>query len=212
MSAAVMAYEETPEEISEEDQARAGVYGVIACLFCAPPSAELLDIIAQAEVVTPGGEADSALGAAWSRLQRAASESAADTVRQEYDDAFITAGRAPVFLYGSYYEAGFLMEKPLAELRDALAGLGLARKQGTGESEDHIAALCDVMRFLIVGDGASAPAAIETQRAFFERHLAPWYGKLCTAIDEAEMTRFYKAAAAFARSFFDLEKQSFEMA
>jgi len=211
MSAASMAYEETPEELTAEDQARGGIYGVIAHLFCAPPSARLLEIIGQAEIVASGGGADPAFAAAWSRLQRAAQEADPDAVRQEYDDTFITAGRAPVFLYGSYYETGFLMEKPLAALRDELAQLGLARKPQTGEPEDHVAALCEVMRFLIVGDGGTAPASVDTQRAFFERHLAPWYGKLCAAIDEAEMTRFYKAAAAFARSFFDLEKQSFEM-
>lgn len=212
MSALSVAYQETPEEVSAEDQARAGIYGVIAHLFCAPPGADLLTVIAQAQVVEPGADADPAFAAAWSQLQRAAREADADAVRQEYDDAFITAGRAPVFLYGSYYETGFLMEKPLAGLREELAQLGLARKPQIGETEDHISALCDVMRFLIAGDGETAPASIDSQRAFFGRHLAPWYGKLCAAIEDAEVTRFYKAAAAFARSFFDLEKHSFEMA
>ena len=164
MSALSVAYDETPEELTAEDQARAGIYSVIAHLFCAPPSAELLATIARAQVVERGPDTNAAFADAWSRLQRAAREADPDAVRQEFDDAFTTAWRAPVFPYGSYYESGFLMSKPLAALRDELTRLGLARRPQTGETEDHIAALCEVMRFLIAGDGEAVPATIDAQR------------------------------------------------
>ena len=62
---------------------------------------------------------------------------------------------------GSWYLTGFLQEEPLAELRDDLAELGLGRA-GVTETEDHIAALAEVMRHLVLTGpddaGAGAPA------------------------------------------------------
>ena len=60
-------------------------------------------------------------------------------------------------MHGSWYLTGFLMEKPLAVLRDDLTALGLARRDSCGEPEDHLAALCDVMRALLI-DVRRAPA------------------------------------------------------
>lgn len=198
-------------EVAEEDRVRADVYGLIANLFYSPVSAALLCTIADTPLIN--GEAiRSPLAAAWHALQQAARAADPDAVRQEYDSAFITAGRPPVFLYGSVYQAGFLMDKPLARLRDDVAQLGFARKLEVGEPEDHISALCDVMRLLIAGADGAAPAALSSQREFFMRHIAPWYERLCAAIEAAEQTDFYKKAAAFSKEFFDLEVQSFEIA
>lgn len=199
------------EEVADEDRARADVYGLLANLFYSPPSEGLLRGIGVADVIDSDTN-QSPLAASWRALRKAALAADPAVVREEYDNSFITAGRPPVFLYGSFYQAGFLMDKPLARLRDDLAELGLARNRETGEPEDHISALCDVMRFLIVGAPDVPPAAVALQRDFFNRHIAPWYGRLCAAIEDAEQTGFYKKVAAFAKQFFDLEVQSFEIA
>jgi TorA maturation chaperone TorD len=197
--------------VAEEDRARADIYGVLAHLFYSSPSASLLRTITDVRLIE--GDADqSPLAAAWHELQKAARAADPEAIREEYDHAFITAGRPPVFLYGSVYQTGFLMDKPLARLRDDLAQLGFARNLEVGEPEDHISALCDVMRLLIIGTDDAAPAALSAQREFFMRHIAPWYERLCAAIDAAEQTDFYKKAAAFAKEFFYLEVQSFEIA
>jgi TorA maturation chaperone TorD len=202
---------EPQEEVIEEDRARADVYGLLANVFYSPPSENLLRGVAVAGVID-GDARQSQLAMSWSALRRAAQAADAGAVRQEYDKAFITAGRPPVFLYGSFYQAGFLMDKPLAQLRDDLAKLGLARNLDVGEPEDHISALCDVMRFLIICAEDVPPAALSAQREFFMRHIAPWYTRLCAAIENAEQTDFYRNVAAFAKEFFDLEVQSFEIA
>ena len=202
---------ELQEEVAEEDRARADAYGLLAHLFYSSPSASLLRTIADARLVD-GDVSQSPLAAAWHELQKAARAADPDAIREEYDHAFITAGRPPVFLYGSVYQTGFLMDKPLARLRDDLVQLGFARNLAVGEPEDHISALCDVMRLLITGADGTAPAPLSAQREFFMRHMAPWYERLCAAIHAAEQTDFYKKAAAFAKEFFYLEVQSFEIA
>ncbi len=212
MATTAVAHPEVPEEVSPEDQARAAIYGLVSNLFYDAPRRQLLATIAQSGDVIAARGTESELGRAWRDLQRVAASADEAALRQEYDDTFISTGRAPVFLYGSFYIAGFLMEKPVAQLRDDLARLGLARKPESGETEDHISALCDVMRFLILGDGAEPAAPVSVQREFFVRNIAPWYERLDAAIQDAESASFYKQAATFARHFFDLELQSFEMA
>ena len=89
-------------------------------------------------------------------------------IAAEYDALFGGVGKPEVYLFGSHYLSGFLNEKPLARLRDDLAELGLARDEAMPETEDHIAYLCEVMRYLIAGDDV-AVANLTRQREFFAR-------------------------------------------
>lgn len=198
-------------EVAPEDRTRADMYALIGNLFFGPPSKGLLAAIVQGDAMSEEGT-DTAFRRAWKALREVAATSDPDAIRHEYDTVFISTGRAPVMLYGSHYLAGFLMEKPLARLRDELAQLGLARREARGEPEDHISALCDVMRFLIVGDEATPAAALEVQRDFFERNIQPWYARLCDATHNAGKTNFYRRVADLARAFFDIEAESLQIA
>jgi TorA maturation chaperone TorD len=70
----------------------------------------------------------------------------------EYETYFVGVGKQEIFLYGSYYLTGFLNEKPLAYLREELKVLGLEGSDDISETEDHIACLCEIMRYLIAGE------------------------------------------------------------
>ena len=194
-----------------EDQARAEVYGLLGNLFYQPPSAELLEMIATGLTLCNDG-IDSGFCRAWRALQQAAAKADAEAVKDEFDTAFIGTGRQPVMLYGSFYLAGFLNEKPLAQLRDELTKMGLARSGNRHETEDHISALCDVMRYLIAGDQAKPAVALDAQRDFFQRHIHSWDTQLCAAVISASQTHFYKHVALFAREFFAIENESFAFA
>jgi TorA maturation chaperone TorD len=206
-------HNDVPEDnrVLPEEQARADVYALLSNLFYWPPSKELLSTIACSKAIC-NDDHISGFCEAWCALQQAAANADAETVKEEFDTAFIGTGRQPVMLYGSFYLAGFLNEKPLAQLRDELTQMGLGRSGNSHETEDHISALCDVMRFLIVGDQDTPPAALEAQRDFFLRHIKSWNTQLCDAVDNAKDTHFYKHVARFAREFFDLENDSFGIA
>jgi TorA maturation chaperone TorD len=194
-----------------EDQARAAVYALLGNLFFEPPSKDLLQTIATSQTLCNDGS-DSGFCRAWRALQEAAANADAEAVKDEFDTAFIGTGRQPVMLYGSFYLAGFLNEKPLAQLRDELTKMGLTRSGNSHETEDHISALCDVMRFLIAGDHDTLPAALEVQRDFFMRNIKSWNTQLCDAVNSANQTRFYKHVAQFAREFFAIENEAFAIA
>ena len=202
-----------PEErrtvvVYPEDETRGVCYGLIARLFSAPPSDAVLRMIATMDLIHAG---DSALHSAWRHLQQNASRVDPTALRQEFDDLFIGVGKPQIPLHGCYYLTGFLMEKPLSKLRDDLTELGFSRQESAPESEDHIAALCEVMLVLIAGHEDMPPALVEEQRNFFYRHLAPWAHKLTSALGRNEVSVFYANAGRFMQEFFQVENESFEI-
>lgn len=189
-----------------EETARADLYGLLATLFYAPPPQALLDTIASARA-----EGEGVLEQAWANLVAACKGASSERIREEYESLFIGVGKPEVMLYGSYYLSGFLMEKPLAELRTDLAAMGLERSEQVVESEDHIASLCEVMRYLIASDDI-LHANLTTQKKFFGAHLQPWVGEMCAALAAHPATRFYGVIATLAKEFFEVEAQAFDMA
>lgn len=200
-----------PRAVSPEDAARARWYLTLAELFRAPPSADWLDSVGRqaGDAATPAAGDDTALGVAWDRFARACADADAEAVRDEYETAFIGVGKADVFLYASWYLSGFLHERPLVDLRAHLSELGVARSAGSSETEDHIAALCETMAWLIVA--APAPQdSLSTQRVFFGRFLSPWYEALADAIEHSGSTDFYKQAGRLLKEFLAVERQAFD--
>jgi len=191
-----------------EELARAELYGLLARLWMAAPDEALL---AQFRVaVTQAPQPGAFLEAPWGALVAAMRATSVEAAAAEYDALFQGVGKPEVFLYGSYYLSGFLNERPLAALRDELAALGLARDETRGETEDHIAAVCEVMRYLIAGDDA-AVCNLERQRRFFRAQLQPWGEKLCDAVQAHPRAQLYAALAAFTRAFLQVETQGFDL-
>lgn len=199
----------SPEAHSpEENGARAGLYAVLSHLFAAQPSAALLQHIAEArELIAEGSD----LGDAWQALTQAADAADPVAVAAEYDALFVSPGLPPVSLYASSYMAGRERGQLLAELRGDLARLGYARAEDSFEYEDHLAALCDVMRGLI-GEEASADDAGARQQAFFGHYIAPWHARLSASVAASGDAVFYRAVLRFADAFFTHESRYFELA
>ncbi len=191
-----------------EELARAEVYGLLAQLFHTPPDEALYAqfAVAVTEAPVPGAF----LEASWRDLVGTARRLPLESVRGEFDALFQGIGKPEVFLYGSYYLAGALNEKPLVELRDDLRKFGLERSEGSGETEDHVASLCEVMRYLIAGEDVGT-SNLATQRRFFDAHMRGVVDPLCEAIEAHSLADFYRAVAVFARDFFAVEKQAFEL-
>jgi TorA maturation chaperone TorD len=192
----------------DEETARAELYGVLALLYYAAPSPELITQLSAAATEAP--EAGALLEEPWRVLVGMARSLPEGAIAQEFDALFGGIGKPEVYLYGSHFLSGFLNEKPLARLRTDLAALGLARDDAMSETEDHVACLCEVMRYLIAGDDV-AVANLSRQREFFSQHLQPWVGRMCADIEQHPRARFYTALAGLTRAFMDVEAQGFDM-
>jgi TorA maturation chaperone TorD len=192
----------------DEETARAELYGLLALLYYAPPAP---DLIAQLRVaVTEAPAAGGFLEEPWRALVGIAREMDDASITTEYTTLFGGVGKPEVYLFGSFYLSGFLNEKPLAALRADIAELGLARMDAMSETEDHIAYLCEVMRYLIAGDDV-AVANLTRQHAFFSTHVQPWALRLCDALQAHPKARFYAAVAGLTRAFVAVEAQGFDM-
>ncbi len=196
----------TPDD--SDELARAEVYGLLAQLFYTAPDPALYEQlrVAPTEAPAQGGF----LEASWMELVAASRRRSREEAAQEYDALFGGIGKPEVFLYGSHHIAGALSEKPLVVLRDSLRALGLARAHGVNETEDHIAYLCEVMRYLIAGDDASV-SNLASQQRFFNEHLRGWVDAMLDQIAAHPAADFYRALAAFAKDFFAVEGQGFDM-
>lgn len=192
----------------DEETARAELYGLLAQLYYAPVTAELAANLRVA--VTEAPAAGGHLEEPWRALVGVAREMDDQAIEAEYVALFGGMTRPDVYLYGSHYLSGFLNEKPLAKLRGALDALGLAREDAMSETEDHVACLCEVMRYLIAADDV-AVANLTQQRAFFASHIQPWLDQMLDAVMAHPEARFYAALAAFTRTFLAVEAEGFDM-
>ncbi len=194
-----------------EDLARADLYGLIARLFHQPPDQELLDQIAAS--IPEGQEIqpeDAPLAKVWHSVVEIAKSNAAKAWHDEFDLNFISVGRPNVILNGSFYLAGHLNEKPLVDIRRALDAFGLESAEEVTETEDHISALCEVMRYLIAGDDVEV-SNLTNQKIFFNNHMRPWYDELCDAIEDVPAMHLYHPVAALTREFLAIEGQGYDM-
>ena len=192
----------------DEETARAELYGLLAQLYYSAPPPELLALlrVAVTEAPAQGG----LLEEPWQQLVGAVRARDDRAIAAEFERLFGGMGKPEVFLYGSHYLSGFLNEKPLARLRSDLDALGLARSEAMPETEDHLAYLCEAMRYLIAGDDM-AVCNLTTQRNFFATHLQPWVPALCDVLEAHPAAPFYGALARFTRAFAAVEAQGFDM-
>ncbi|MCH7942676.1 MAG: molecular chaperone TorD family protein [Proteobacteria bacterium] len=192
-------------QVQPEDKIRADAYGLLARLLCDAPDQDLLSLTAEIE-----GDG-TPLGSALSALAEAATTATAEALSEEYLNLFIGVAGGELKPYCSFYLTGFSYEKPLAKLRVDMDKLGIARRDGVKEPEDHMASLCEIMAGLITG-AFGAPADLETQQWFFDRHLAPWARFFFEDLESADSARFYKPVGTVGRLFMKIETTAFEMA
>ena len=191
-----------------EEIARAEVYGLLASLYYAPPSADLYEQLRVGVTEAPARGAF--LETSWSELVATTRRLTLSDVNDEHVALFGGVGKPEIFVYGSWFIAGTLNEKPLVALRRDLAALGLERPQTVLETEDHIASLCEVMRYLIAGDDVTV-SNLAAQQRFFNAHLRGWVERLFDAIATHPRADFYLALAGFSRDFFAVEAQGFDL-
>jgi TorA maturation chaperone TorD len=188
--------------VDDVDAARSREYALLATLLSRSPDAELLGRLAHLRAdASPLGIAHAALGEAAARVD-------AERVGREYFDLFVGLGRGELLPYASYYLTGFLHERPLARLRADLKRLGIEQTEGQSEPEDHAAILCEVMAAL-AGRQIDAPAGAD--REIFEKHMAPWMGRLFADLESSKTADFYARVGTLGRTFMDIETEAFAL-
>lgn len=190
-------------ELQPEDEARAGIYGLIARLFYAPPDAGTLGYILNSDAF----EGDGKLAIAWRDLATACRSAFPVVLENEHTELFIGTGKAEVTPYLTSYVIKYASDNPLVELRQHLVRWGMGRRESANEPEDHIAGICEAMRFAI----AVQHRALEEQKDYFDHFVYRGGIAFCNAVSASTKAGFYRPVAAFAREFFELEREGFEI-
>lgn len=190
--------------IDEEQQYRASAYALIAALLRAVPDQDMLDRLCGFSQPTTTDGDDLLL--AMSALALSAKHHTPSSIGDEFHNLFIGLGKGEVVPYGSWYLTGFMMEKPLSDLREDLTRLGYERNASIVEPEDHAAALCEVIS-LMIAEGID----LSVQSDFFESHMANWIGNFFADLSMAKSAVFYKSVGRFGAAFIALENEYFSM-
>jgi TorA maturation chaperone TorD len=191
-------------EVAPEDLLRAQWYRLFARFLSAPPGPG--DLLAAAALEGDTTE----LGRAVTRFAAACAAATSEDAQRQFHDLFIGLARGEIVPYASYYLTGFLNEKPLARLRRDMARLGVARRTGVADPEDHIAALCEMMAAFIDG-GLGVGLSLADQKAFFGAHVGSWAGVLFRDMEAADSFRIYQRLGTVGRIFLSIEESAFAM-
>jgi len=184
---------------------RANTYSLLARLLREVPDPALLDVLSGIESTDKASA--NGFGLSWHLLKLNAGRARQRELDDEFHDLFIGLGHGEVIPYASWYRTGYLMDKPLARLRQDLKQLGIERQQQVSEPEDHIAALCEAMAMLI--DNGSD---LQAQQTFYRNHLHGWLAQCFRDIEQAPSARFYKAVGQLGQHFVELEQRYLDLA
>jgi TorA maturation chaperone TorD len=196
---------EAPAPLAEEDALRAHFYGLLARLLGGQPDDATLEMVRALD-----GDDETPVGTALRALAEIARRTPKAKVDEEYGALFHGYGAGgEVMPYASRYLTGFLYEKPLADVRADLSRLGIGAAK-TDEPEDHIAFLFEVMHGLITG-AFGAPQPLDVQKAFFDKHIAPWAGRMFKDLEGAKSAVLYMPLAQLGQLFMAIEAEAFEM-
>lgn len=189
--------------VDDVDAGRAQEYALLSALLSRAPSKNFLARLTELRGdATPIGVAHMGLAEAASRLSPA-------QIEREYFELFIGLGRGDLLPYASYYLTGFLNERPLSRLREDLLQLGIERVDDNLEPEDHAATLCEIMAGLA---GGSFPGGEDAERQIFNKHIAPWMGRLFADMEHSENADFYRHVGTLGRLFLEIETEAFTLA
>ena len=194
-----------PFEVQEEDLLRAQLYALLGRLLAHPPDQDVLDLVAGLE-----GD-DTPLGHALNDLAKIGGTITPQDAEDEFNALFIGITRGELVPYASYYLTGFLNERPLAELRVDMSRLGIEQPDDVKEPEDHIAALCEMMRGLMTGVFGQ-PLSVPEQRKFFDAHLVKWAPKFFEDLATADGSVLYAPVGRIGQLFMTIEAEAFELA
>lgn len=190
--------------VSPEDKLRAQIYRLLAKFLSHQP--DVAELKSAAELI--GDETE--FGCAIDNFSKISRQFTADTADTEFHDLFIGVTRGELLPYGSYYQTGFLNEKPLANLRADMNAKNIQRVEGLTEPEDHIASVLEMMAGIIEGTYGE-PLTLRDQKNFFNKHINSWATHFFKDLEEAKSSVLYAPLGTIGRLFMRIEQDAFEM-
>ncbi|MFW6081876.1 MAG: TorD/DmsD family molecular chaperone [Desulfosalsimonas sp.] len=179
---------------------RSDIYALLAALLGREPNPDMLSWLQ--ELLLPP-DLPPACAGALADLRQEAIEKPHAAVQNEFQDLFLVPGGGCIIPYGSWYHEGLLAGKFLAHLRTSLAELGIGRREGFCEPEDHAALIFETMALLNQRKDISP----ESYNRFFEQHVASWMFAFFSDLKQAEAADFYRSVSNLGTVLLNWEKK-----
>lgn len=180
-------------------------YVLLAALLGRPPSEELLKIL---QMLHWSPAIPEKLDQALRALCQAGHTHPLAALEEEYGKLFIGLGCGEVVPYASWYKEKRIQSRPLVSLRSDLIRLGIVRQMKNHDSEDHAAALCEIMT-LISQKAMDVPIA--AQADFFREHISSWMPNFFKDLQSAKGAEFYRKVGLFGSCFVESEGEYLEL-
>ena len=190
-----------PGWFAAHQNVRTDAYVILGSLLTQQPAENLMNTLRNLQWDEAISESmDIALEA----LRQAAHDYTLAAVVDEFNRLFVGLGRGELVPYASWYREKRIQSSPLAALRSDLMRLGIVRRAGSIETEDHAGALCEVMALISQGQGR-IPRAVQAK--FFEDHIALWLSDFFRDLRCAASARFYRQVGLFGSSFLESDEK-----
>lgn len=188
-------------------RARAGLYGLVSCVFSGKPSPGMLEGMKSPEMI----EALAAFEIFFDEdFLGGNAEAQAEELAVQYARLFLGAGHiAPyesVFLRAWHEDVPQLWGQATVEVAKFYGEAGLELKPG--QTPDHLSLELEAMAALAeceaarreAGDDSGAVRVGELQDRFCREHLIRWVPEICREIEERAGSGFYRNMAALTAS------------
>lgn len=205
-----------PGEMQTVASGRAKTYAVLAALYLAPPTEDLVALIRAGGLVAEGGSAlRAAADALTESFRRAASAGLAEAeIVAEHTRLFtLPSGVVP---HESYYadknqRVGGHVTAAVKLYYDAaaaeLTGACLELPDHMGVELEFMQFLCDIEKqFWNEPEGEGLQRCLDFQSEFLAEHLLRWHRELCEKIQSETSLEIYRALATLTIEFLEAER------
>jgi TorA maturation chaperone TorD len=190
---------DAPAGFAQYADIRTDGYVVLSSLLGQPPSDDLRSILQNLQWDEAIPEQ---LNHALTALRQAGHDYSLAVIKEEFNKLFVGLGCGEMIPYASWYREKMIQSMPLVSLRSDLVRLGIVRQSDNHETEDHAAALCEVMAIISQEPNG---CSYGSQTDFFQQHIASWMGTFFRDLQSAKSAGFYRAVGLFGSSFLEFE-------
>jgi TorA maturation chaperone TorD len=180
---------------------RTDCYVLLAALMNRPPSPELLELLRN---LRWNKDIPQRMQETLTDLIKTCTDSPTTVINDEFNRLFVGLGQGELIPYGSWYLEKMIQSRPLAAIRSDLRKLSIVRQSNTGEPEDHVGALCEIMA-LITQEQKDITS--EEQAHFFDHHIFPWMQDFFSDLQSVQNALFYPAVGKFGSCFLAAERE-----
>jgi len=198
---------------------RRGYYEVLLGFLAREPEVSLFERLLPglADRIRAAAALHPRLGEGWRLIAEAAAgrspEGLARAAVEEFTVLFLGPHEVLVHPYESYYLTGRFYERPLADVRQYLAEVGLEKQPGYPDPEDALGfELSVVARLIEAQAGARDPDAeaqcVTRQATFLKRHLLVWAPRCAADIEGAASSPLFRGVGSLLGGFLELERDA----